>query len=102
MQFGDMKKKKKKGKKGGFDLEAFEKELGEGTSTPAEEADAEGDLGDDPFGADDGDEVAGEKKDSVETWHGTDRDYTYQEVSVFPCRGLLLHSWRLKSVASRP
>lgn len=79
-----MKKKKKKSKKGGFDLEAFEKELGEGTSTPkSDDAEVEGDLGDDPFGADDAEEAVGEKKDNVETWHGTDRDYTYQEVRKF-------------------
>ncbi|MCO5560830.1 hypothetical protein L7F22_014450 [Adiantum nelumboides] len=29
----------------------------------------EGDLGDDPFGADDAEEAVGEKKDNVETWH---------------------------------
>ncbi|PWN90555.1 hypothetical protein FA10DRAFT_267007 [Acaromyces ingoldii] len=81
LDFGDMKKKKKKSKKGGFDLEAFEKELGEGTSTPkSDDAEVEGDLGDDPFGADDAEEAVGEKKDNVETWHGTDRDYTYQEL----------------------
>lgn len=85
-----MKKKKKKSKKANFDMEAFEKELGQGGgdgegaedggATAADE-DADGDLGDDPFAKDDGDDQAGGAKDQVETWHGTDRDYAYQEVS---------------------
>lgn len=85
LDFGEMKKKKKKSKKGGFDLEAFEKELGEGNTAGGEGEDAEGaddaELGDDPFARDDGE---GEEKDAhkenAETWHGTDRDYTYQEL----------------------
>jgi translation initiation factor 2 subunit 2 len=85
-----MKKKKKKGKKGGFDLEAFEKELGESANTNGEdetggkgkdgENDEAADLGDDPF-ANDEDQEGGNGKDSIEAWQGTDRDYTYQEVS---------------------
>lgn len=81
-----MKKKKKKGKKGGFDLEAFEKELGEGADGNKDdegekEAINDADLGDDPFARDEGEEgvVSSEK---AETWQGTDRDYTYQEVSI--------------------
>jgi len=80
-----MKKKKKKGKKGGFDLEAFEKELGEGADgskdEPAETAALDdADLGDDPFAKDQGEEGAS-GKEAGEPWQGTDRDYTYQEVS---------------------
>lgn len=95
-----MKKKKKKSAKAAFDLEAFEKELEE-TSKPAAVADGadgdeegdeepapieydEADLGDDvfatPAGAVGGDGAIGE---AVETWHGTDRDYTYAEVRFF-------------------
>ena len=84
-----MKKKKKKGKKGGFDLEAFEKELGEGgdakggdaVGDQAKDGEEDGDLGDDPFARNDGEEGTG-GKENAETWHGTDRDYTYQEVSL--------------------
>lgn len=84
LDFGEMKKKKKKSKKGGFDLEAFEKELGEGAAAGGEGEDEgadDADLGDDPFARDDGegDEKDGQKE-HVETWHGTDRDYTYQEL----------------------
>ncbi|UZJ52597.1 hypothetical protein CBS101457_001917 [Exobasidium rhododendri] len=74
LDFGEMKKKKKKGKKGGFDLEAFEKELGEG------EQDDAADLGDDPFAKDEDGEEGATVKTGVETWQGTDRDYTYQEL----------------------
>ena len=92
LDFGEMKKKKKKSKKANFDMEAFEKELGQGGgdgeggedgagATTAADEDAEGDLGDDPFAKDDGDDQAGGAKEQVETWHGTDRDYAYQEVS---------------------
>ncbi|CEH16528.1 Translation initiation factor 2, beta subunit (eIF-2beta) [Ceraceosorus bombacis] len=95
--FGGLKKKSKKkkaipadldfSKKAGFDLEAFEKELqDEGAKTGAAAADgADGagaddeDLGDDPFKAEDGEEDV-EAREVVETWHGTDRDYTYQEL----------------------
>lgn len=90
LQFGDMKKKPKKSKKAGFDLEAFEKELqdegAKGSTAAADGVDGAGgadddDLGDDPFKADDGDDEV-EAREVVETWHGTDRDYTYQEVSI--------------------
>ena len=77
-----MKKKKKKSKKANFDMEAFEKELGEGgdaDGAAADDAD-DADLGDNPFAKDDGDDGAATTKEQVETWHGTDRDYTYQEV----------------------
>ncbi|EPQ29430.1 uncharacterized protein PFL1_03185 [Pseudozyma flocculosa PF-1] len=81
LNFGEMKKKKKsKSKKAAFDLEAFEKELGEG----GEDGEAgaigdEEDLGENPFAQEDG-EGAETKEDQPETWHGTDRDYTYQEL----------------------
>lgn len=81
-----MKKKKKKSKKAAFDMEAFEKELGEGegegsgAAATGGEGDDDADLGDDPFKADDGDDQAGGSSEQVETWHGTDRDYTYQEL----------------------
>lgn len=93
--FSDMKKKKKS-KKAAFDLEAFEKEL-EDASKPAaadgddddvEEGPApainydEEELGDDVFAAPPA-SAGGELSaagEAVETWHGTDRDYTYAEV----------------------
>lgn len=94
LDFGEMKKKKKKSKKAAFDMDAFEKELGDGGDGAADgkaetgaAADGgldgdEGDLGDDPFAANDDDaDEAGAKGGDVETWHGTDRDYSYQEVS---------------------
>lgn len=76
-------KKKKKSKKAAFDLEAFEKELAESKAkegedeeddAPAPEMD-EGDLGEDVFAQPVSEGVA-----QVETWHGTDRDYTYAEL----------------------
>ncbi|KAG9111307.1 hypothetical protein FRC07_008072, partial [Ceratobasidium sp. 392] len=88
--FGDLKKKKKKsGKKAAFDLEAFEKELA-GSAKATKEGDEEdedgagdevkaldeGDLGEDVFAQ----PAAGEGGAMVETWHGTDRDYTYPEL----------------------
>ncbi|PWO00586.1 hypothetical protein FA09DRAFT_191234 [Tilletiopsis washingtonensis] len=80
LDFG-MMKKKKKSKKGAFDLEAFEKEI-VGDEGGAEKAGGAGgeedeDLGDDPFRQEGEDE---EEKEAEETWHGTDRDYTYQEL----------------------
>jgi translation initiation factor 2 subunit 2 len=93
--FSDMKKKKKS-KKAAFDLEAFEKEL-EDASKPAaadgDDEDAEDgpppaidydeeDLGDDVFAtpsAGAGGELTA-AGDAIETWHGSDRDYTYAEV----------------------
>lgn len=85
--FGDLKKKKKSGKKkAAFDLEAFEKEI-EQSADPSDAAAAEdpaaagGDLGDDVFGdgnaAREGIAADGEQ----EAWLGSDRDYTYPEVS---------------------
>ena len=97
-------KKKKKSKKAAFDLEAFETEL-EDASKPAAADGDEDDGGDGPAPAIDYDEeglgenvfaapsagaggdssVAG---DAVETWHSTDRDYTYAKVHAL--LGLLL------------
>ncbi|KAF8309659.1 hypothetical protein DL93DRAFT_2062727 [Clavulina sp. PMI_390] len=108
LYFGDdladfAKKKKKSKKAAAFDLEAFEKELEE-TSKPAsssKDKDAEGgdddededgepapieydeaDLGDDVFagGGGGGGAGSGASGADVETWHGTDRDYTYAEL----------------------
>lgn len=86
-----MKKKRKKGKKGAFDLEAFEKELGEGTGGNDDNAaDKDGgddaDLGDDPFARD------GDAGENVEAWQGTNRDYTYQEVGIHVVRKGCHHS----------
>lgn len=91
------KKKKSKSKKAAFDLDAFEKDLkSDGTSTPQGGGDdgedgevpdgdykPDGDLGDDPFAANDDDEAGlGEEKELKMDWLGSDRDYTYQEVSL--------------------
>ncbi|WFD18535.1 translation initiation factor eIF-2 beta subunit [Malassezia caprae] len=73
LDFGDLKKKKKK-KKTTFDLEEFEKELGE---TQKDSGDAV--EGDDPFAPESKDDGA-DKAGDVEAWQGTDRDYTYQEL----------------------
>ncbi|CAE6435388.1 unnamed protein product [Rhizoctonia solani] len=81
--FGGIKKKKKKGTKSTFDLEAFEKELADSKAKEGddEEEDGpvpdidEGDLGEDVFAQPVTDGGA-----QVETWHGTDRDYTYPEL----------------------
>lgn len=62
-------------------MEAFEKELGEVDKDGGEEdehivvGEEEGDLGDDPFGADGVD-----GQDGKDPWMGSDRDYTYSEV----------------------
>lgn len=95
LNFGELKKKKKSSKKKvALDLETFEKEIGEGVEQDQPD-DAEGDvpdgeglaeideaeLGDNPFAQDAGDEAdAAELEDGVETWQGTDRDYSYQEL----------------------
>ncbi|KAG8991604.1 hypothetical protein FRB90_001282, partial [Tulasnella sp. 427] len=82
--FSDIKKKKKKStKKLAFDIDAFEKELGEGAATPKGEDGAEAgeveeaDLGEDVFAMPAAPVDVG---DETETWHGTDRDYTYSEM----------------------
>lgn len=98
LDFGEMKKKKKKSKKAAFDMEAFEKELddggndggADGTDAVGGAADGEGDLGDDPFANDEEGDVEDTKADA-ETWHGTDRDYTYQEVSHSAARDKSRH-----------
>ncbi|KAG8981616.1 hypothetical protein FRB94_006687 [Tulasnella sp. JGI-2019a] len=97
MDFSDIKKKKKKStKKATFaDLDAFEKELGGGedaapATRPSKAATMDGD--EDGLGGEDDDEAdLGEDVfaigaapvdvgDDQETWHGTDRDYTYAEL----------------------
>lgn len=86
---------KKKKTKTAFDLEAFEKELdalkpaaADGDDDDAEDGPVraidydEEDLGEDVFAAPGGG-AGGDSSaagDAVETWHGTDRDYTYAEV----------------------
>lgn len=89
------KKKKKSAKKAAFDIEAFEKELGgaapastskKGGEDAEDDEDGglgeaeEGDLGEDVFALPNAPVDVG---DEQETWHGSDRDYTYQEVSSF-------------------
>lgn len=85
LTFGDMKKKKKKSsKKAAFDMDAFEKELGEGEggASGAGGLDDDAELGDNPFAEKDDDDAGGKAGgEQTEAWHGTDRDYTYQEVS---------------------
>ena len=77
-QFGDLKKKKKK-KKAAFDLEEFEKELGESRDADNVDGTASGADGDKPI---DVKEEAPESQmsEDAETWHDSDRDYTYQEL----------------------
>jgi len=91
--FGDMKKKKKKSKK--VDFSAFEdgqEQEGEdgGTRDP-----------DDVFAADDGEGSSSAAKsgaDAEEGWIGTNRDYTYTEVST---RDLLnSHQWATHGMPS--
>jgi translation initiation factor 2 subunit 2 len=94
------KKKKSTKKKANFDLEAFEKELNDSKAKSAskteggdeEEEDGpepdgshldnidEAELGDDPF-AQPGDAPVGVDAGN-EAWLKSDRDYTYQEVTV--------------------
>lgn len=64
LDFGDLKKKKKS-KKAAFDLESFEKELGEKKDSDAPEEEPE-------RGTD--------EKTEMEQWQNSDRDYTYQEL----------------------
>ncbi|KAL4402790.1 translation initiation factor eIF-2 beta subunit [Malassezia pachydermatis] len=73
LDFGDLKKKKKK-KKAAFDLEDFEKELGE------KNEDGDDLDGENPFASESKDDDEAAKGGDVETWQGTDRDYTYQEL----------------------
>ncbi|WFD32035.1 translation initiation factor eIF-2 beta subunit [Malassezia sp. CBS 17886] len=72
LDFGDMKKKKKK--KAAFNLEEFEKELGE-----KHDSDIPDDDGENPFALSGKDDDA-QTHDDDEPWQGTDRDYTYQEL----------------------
>lgn len=74
-----------------LDLDAFEKEIGEGddaaddaeaaTNDAYAEADEE-ELGDNPFAQESTDATAPTSTDGpqIEAWQGTDRDYTYQEL----------------------
>lgn len=75
LDFSDLKKKKKK-KKAAADLEAFEKELDDDVPTGKHLDDLdEEELGDDVFASSSVTMSAGQ-----ETWLGSDRDYTYDEV----------------------
>ncbi|KAG8919338.1 hypothetical protein FRC02_001725 [Tulasnella sp. 418] len=81
LDFSDLKKKKKKPKKTTFDLDEFEKELGGSSGKGDEGGDGlegvgEEDLGEDVFATTAPVDVG----DEDETWHGTDRDYTYSEL----------------------
>ena len=89
-QFGELKKKKKSKKKVALDLDAFEKEIGEGdeqgddaehaTNDAYAQADDE-ELGDNPFAEDVTEDLEPPPEhDGIEAWQGTDRDYTYQEL----------------------
>lgn len=94
LDFSDLKKKKKK-KKAAFDLEAFEKELSQ-SKAKDEEADVdetggepdghhlddinEEDLGEDVFAHPH--EAPASVDPQSEPWLASDRDYTYQEVSL--------------------
>ena len=91
LDFSDLKKKKKKSsKKAALDLEAFEKELQESKAQEAEEDEGrdegaaqdleEGDLGDDPFAR--GGDSGASLDSGNEPWLKSDRDYTYEEVSI--------------------
>ncbi|CAE6450243.1 unnamed protein product [Rhizoctonia solani] len=81
--FGAIKKKKKGSKKATFDLEEFEKELADSKAKEGEHDEDDGpvpdideaDLGEDVFA-----QPLVEGGAQVETWHGTDRDYTYPEL----------------------
>lgn len=95
--FDDLKKKKKKSKKAAFDLEQFERELAEDGPAAAGAKGAEGDddddggaapeyketeLGDNVFGEGSGaaESAAGGDSDEHQSWIGTDREYTYDEL----------------------
>ncbi|TIA92765.1 hypothetical protein E3P99_00472 [Wallemia hederae] len=70
-EFADLKKKKKSSsKKKALDLDAFDKELEQGTSQPSAADSSDNHL--DPLS-----EATGE---NGEPWLGTDRDYTYKEL----------------------
>jgi len=87
LDFSDLKKKKKSGKKkAALDLEAFEKELGDsagkdGAEEGGENLDEvdEAELGEDPFARGGEGAAAGADSDN-EPWLSSDRDYTYTEL----------------------
>lgn len=91
-EFADLKKKKKKSgtKKAAFDLEAFEKEIADGTAEGDDGADGEGlddepVEGEDPFKGEGDDEGEGVSKAiaaaEAKAWlKEGDRDYHYTEV----------------------
>ena len=75
-------------------MEAFEKELSQSKAKDADEEEAdegaalekydEAELGEDPFAHGDGAALDA----GGEPWLGTDRDYTYAEVSIMSCSPL--------------
>ena len=104
LDFSDLKKKKKSSKKkANLDMEAFERELSESKTKDEEEGDEEGDTnaaafndidetehGENPFAR--SDEPVQQGSES-EPWLGSDRDYTYPEVSSSTfCDGLISDS----------
>ncbi|KAK7680394.1 hypothetical protein QCA50_016634 [Cerrena zonata] len=89
LDFSDLKKKKKGGKKkAALDMEAFEKELNQSKVKGDEEEEVpdgkhleevdENELGDDPFARGEG--GAASLDVGSEPWLGSDRDYTYAEL----------------------
>ncbi|KAF8510195.1 eukaryotic translation initiation factor 2 beta [Hysterangium stoloniferum] len=89
LDFSDLKKKKKKtSKKPAFDLEAFEKELGDTGTAQGNDDGEDGagglgddvDLGDDPFAVQHDAGAGAGVESGKEAWVGSDRDYTYSEL----------------------
>lgn len=96
LDFSELKKKKKSAKKkAALDMEAFEKELNESKAKDAEDDEGgeetnlpevdEAELGDDPFSRAESTGGAVGLEAGNEPWLNSDRDYTYQEVSLVFC-----------------
>lgn len=92
LDFSDLKKKKKKStKKANIDMEEFERQLGEAKSKDEDEEELEDgnaaafddidetEHGDNPFARP---EEPVQNGDDSQPWLGSDRDYTYPEVSI--------------------
>lgn len=79
-EFSDLKKKKKSSsKKKAFDLDAFDKELDQGSSSNAQIQGESGETAGDTAG--NGlDPLSESSNDNGEPWLGTERDYTYKEL----------------------
>ena len=75
-------------------MEAFEKELNESKAKDGDDEEIpdgkhleevdENDLGDDPFASGGGGGAAASLDAGSEPWLGSDRDYTYAEVRIYP------------------